>query len=76
MITVFELLFLLKTRQLIKLTYNSKNGKMMTIKGKAFMVLNSCIDINIEMCLINRIEVNNDWILLSVSHEKLKKTGV
>lgn len=76
MITVFEFLLLLKTRQSIKLTYKSKTGKMMTIKGEAFRVMNSCMDINIGMCLIDNVEVKNNDILLSVSHEKLKKTGV
>lgn len=74
MITVFEFLFLLKTKQLIKLTYNSKTGKRMTIEGEAFRVLNSCMDINIETCLINSIDVKKNEILLSVSHEKLEKT--
>ena len=70
MITVLEFLFLLKTRQLIKLTYNSKTMKTMTIKGEAFKVLASCMDINIGMCLINSIEVKENEILLSVSHER------
>lgn len=73
MIAVFEFLFLLKTRQLIQLTYNSNTGKTMTIKGESFRVLNSCMDINIEMCLIDSIEVKMNEILLSVSHEKLEK---
>lgn len=73
MITVFDFLFLLKTRQLIKLTYNSKTLKTMTIKGEAFRVLVSCMDINIGMCLINSIEVKENEILLSVSSEKLNE---
>lgn len=73
MITVFEFLFLLKTRQLIKLVYNSKSGKTVTIKGEAFKVMNSCMDINIDTCLINSIDVKENEILISVSFEKLGK---
>ena len=73
MITVFEFLFLLKTRQLIKLVYNSKKGKTITIEGQAFKVMNSCMDINIEMCLITNIEVQKNFILITVSHEKIVK---
>lgn len=76
MITVLDFILLLKTKQFIKLTYNSKTGKTITIKGEAFRVLNSCMDINIEMCLINRIEVKENEILLLVSHEKLKNTKI
>lgn len=71
MITVFELLFLLKTQQMIKLIYRSKDGKTITIKGVAFKVMNSCFDIGIEKCLIESIDVKRDEVLMSVSHEKL-----
>ena len=71
MITVFEFLFLLKTRQIIRLIFVSKNGQTITIKGEAFKVMNACIDIHIEMNLIDRIEADNKEIIIYVSSEKL-----
>lgn len=70
MIQIFAFLYLLKTQQIISVKYKYKQGKAVTITGAAFRVMNSCMDLGIEMQWITSIEVKKDQIIVNAEYQE------
>lgn len=69
MITIFDFLSLVKTKQIIEVIYYSKSGKRFTVKGEAFRVMNSCMDIGIGCGLISDVTIKGNEILICSTFE-------
>lgn len=57
--SIFSFFYTLSTNQVVRLYHKNK-----AIQGKAFAVFNTCLDLNIENDIIEKIEVKNNRILI------------
>lgn len=69
MARVFEFLFLTKTKQMVNLKRTDKDGRCLTIRGKSYEVLNTCMDIGISQEEIAQVQAQNNEILVFVKNE-------
>lgn len=57
--SIFSFFYTLQTNQIVRLSHNHK-----TIQGAAFRVFNTCLDINIENDVIEKIEIKDNMIFI------------
>lgn len=72
MITLFEFFMLLGTKAMVKVIYSDSAGKRYTIQGISFKVFNTCMDLKIELRMLDKIEVRNGTMCLFVSNKAIE----
>lgn len=73
MITLFEFFMLLGTKAMVKVIYSDRAGKRYTIQGISFKVFNTCMDLKIELRMLDKIEVRNGTMCLFVSNKAIEE---